>query len=163
MISTIEEHPPRTHLCFIFYLINYLAPVLYLILISSLLIYLIFLLRSKDKTVFLKTFLPYLTGLLGLDLLTISQAFEYRTLCFLGFIPMLIAWLMRYKNNFVYKVIFAVGFILFMIEAFHAYTIFTANKLIDVYLTAVYMFYLIFMIITSIIFILKANKNTSKQ
>ena len=127
----------------------------YLLLIISLLIYLIFLSMCKNKTIFLKTFLPYMTGLLALDLLTISRAFEYRALCFLGFIPMLMPWMIKYKNNAFYVILFILAFALFTITAFHGYGLFSTIDIKEQYFTAFYLAYFIGITTLTICFISK--------
>ena len=95
--------------------------VVFLIPIVSLLAYLIPLYFVRGKDIFLKTFLPYATGLAAVNILLTYSSWEYRTISFLGFIPMVIAWAKAYASDKLYKREFLNLFILFLFVALHGF------------------------------------------
>ena len=127
------------------------------ILIFSLLIYpLSLLIRNRNtQKVFFETFLPYMTALAAFDLLIPRIAYEYRTLCLLGFVPVLIPWLVKYKGNYIYKTVFISCFALFMLFAFHSYSIFLNIPTTSGCFIYVYMIYFLVITIFSVLFILR--------
>jgi len=133
------------------------AESIYLLLILSLLGYLVILLMCHHKKIFLKTFLPYMTGLLALDLIIISRAFEYRALCFIGFLPMLLPWIIKFKNISFYKIFFVFTFSLFIIAAFHGVSSNLSIYMTDENLTTIYLAYFIMISVLPIFFIAYLN------
>ncbi|MBF0490879.1 MAG: hypothetical protein HQL15_09790 [Candidatus Omnitrophica bacterium] len=95
------------------------AATIIFIFILSLLLYLIPLIIHERKNLFLKTFLPYMSGLAVLDLFIPSIAWEYRAIYLIGFIPMAIIWITKYTNNSLYKYSFLGSFILIIFIIFH--------------------------------------------
>ena len=119
--------------------------------ILSVLGYLTALLLRKNEGAFLKTFLPYLTALLAFDLLMPVRGWEYRFLCFLGFVPMLIPWAMKYKDDHLYSSVFIFLFAVFLMTGLHAYRIFFVIPEKDIYFTVIYVAYFVVIGIGSIL------------
>jgi len=123
--------------------------VILLIPFLSLLVYLIPLYLSPRKDLFLKTFLPYSTGLVAIGVLLPPTSWEYRTICFLGFIPMVIAWLNRYSWDKIYTREFISLFLLFLVVTFHGFWFISAIRPAWEYFIASYIaFYLAIAVIS---------------
>lgn len=103
-------------------LVNRMPSIIILFIpIISLLVYLIPLGLKAQKHISLKTFLPYATGLVTIDILLTPISWEYRTLCLLGFIPMAIAWFFHYCRDILYRREFILLFLLFLFVSFHCF------------------------------------------
>ncbi|MBF0331955.1 MAG: hypothetical protein HQL17_08495 [Candidatus Omnitrophica bacterium] len=115
--------------------------------------YVLALFQCKEKGIFFKTFLPYATGLLALNILMMSRPWEYKALCFLGFVPMIVPWAMKFTNSYVYRVVFLVAFGLFLMIVFRTYGLFMPLPIGAEVITTIYLAYFMGIVTLSVLFI----------
>ena len=80
---------------------------------------LVFFARDKESAL-RKFFLPYMTGLAGLNLLLLANNSEYRIMCCLGFIPLMFVWFFRLCKDRWYCCGTMACFFLFLLTVFHS-------------------------------------------
>jgi len=124
--------------------------VVFLIPIFSLLVYLIPLCLNPQKHIFLKTFLPYSTGLVAINILLTFTSWEYRMISLLGFFPMAIAWVNFYSRDRIYTKEFISLLLIFLFIATHGFWIISAIAPKWEYFIASYMAYYLAIAVISI-------------
>ncbi|MBF0489456.1 MAG: DUF2029 domain-containing protein [Candidatus Omnitrophica bacterium] len=67
------------------------------------------------------TFLPYMTSLVTINMLLPSITYEYRIVCLIGFLPMTIPWVIKYKEDRLFQIEFISLLTIFMFVAFHGF------------------------------------------
>jgi hypothetical protein len=112
------------------------------------------LLSSRKKEMFTEVFLPYMTGLAGINLLLLANNWEYRIICYLGLLPMMIVWYLKFSTDLLYRYEVMAFFVLFLAAAFHMFWVISTavsadGYLMDGHLIAAYIaFYLAIMVVS---------------
>ena len=116
---------------------------LYIIPLMSALIYLIPLFLNKRTSSFPRTYLPYMTGVGALSILLASLSYEFRAICLIGFLPMVIRWAIKYKQDQPYQIGCIVLFVLFLFTVFHGYWIIDKMDLDEGTIINIYLLYFV--------------------
>ncbi|MBF0512007.1 MAG: hypothetical protein HQL13_06740, partial [Candidatus Omnitrophica bacterium] len=119
----------------------------------TLLVYALPLAFYRQRKDFLFTLLPYLTCLVPVHMLVCSVNYEYRALCLLGFLPMLMPWLIKFYQEREYVVTFMCLFIIFLFFAFHGFWFVHKELFSDkIMMMSYFYYYFVILIYSGILF-----------